>query len=179
MTPPWRKLVLTIHVVVSVGWLGAVLVFLALGITAMTTDDIATVRAVYVVMEPAGWAALVPLAVTSLATGLIQSLGTAWGLFKHYWIIFKLLINLGAAGVLLLYMQTLGFLAELASGESPSNEDIALLRSPSVTLHSALAFLLLLTATVLAVYKPRGMTAYGRRQRMGGSAAGAPKPEIA
>jgi uncharacterized membrane protein len=162
MTPPWRKLVLTTHVVASVGWLGAVLVFLALGITAIVSDDTDTVRAVYVVMEPAGWAALVPLAMASLTTGLIHSLGTAWGLFRHYWVIFKLLINLGAVGVLLLYMQTLGSFADMA--RSRSNDDM--LRTPSVTLHSALALVLLVVATVLAVYKPRGMTAYGRRKRL-------------
>jgi hypothetical protein len=166
MTPPWRKLVLTTHVVTSVGWLGAVLVFLTLGITAIASDDIAIVRAVYMVMEPAGWTALVPLAMASLVTGLIHSLGTVWGLFRHYWVIFTLLINLGAVGVLLLYMQTLGYFAEIASSASPSNEDLALLRTPSVTLHSALALLLLVVATVLAVYKPRGMTAYGRRKRL-------------
>jgi hypothetical protein len=163
MTPGWRRLTLTCHVVTSVGWAGAVLVFMALGIIAMSSTDAGTVRAVYLVLEPAGWLALVPLAVASLVTGLIQSLGTAWGLLRHYWVIFKLVINLGAVGVLLLYMQTLGFLAHVAADTPVTPEDVTVLRSPSVTLHSALALGLLVTATVLAVYKPRGVTSYGRR----------------
>jgi hypothetical protein len=166
MSPAWRKLVLTSHVVTSVGWLGAVLVFLALGITAATSSDTSTVRAVYLVLEPAGWAALVPLAVASLVTGLIQSLGTVWGLVRHYWVIFKLFINLSAVGVLLLYMRTLAALADIAASTMLSADDeAALLRSPSVTLHSALALVLLVLATILAIYKPRGMTTYGRRRQ--------------
>jgi energy-converting hydrogenase Eha subunit E len=165
MSPRCRKLVLTSHLVTSVGWLGAVLVFLALGVTATASRDIQTVRAVYLVLEPAGWAALVPLAVASLATGLIQSLGTVWGLFRHYWVIFKLAINLGAVGVLLLYMQTLAFLADVAEGDTLTSDQEVLLRSRSVTLHSVLALVLLVIATILAVYKPRGMTSHGRRRQ--------------
>ncbi|HZN76714.1 MAG TPA: DUF2269 domain-containing protein [Micromonosporaceae bacterium] len=164
MRPAWSRLVLTGHIMTSVGWLGAVLVFLALGITAVGSRDTGTVRAVYLVLEPAGWAALVPLAVASLVTGLIQSLGTAWGLVRHYWVIFKLVINIGAVGVLLLYMQTLTALANIAASTTLTADGEAMLRSPSVTLHSALAVMLLVVATVLAVYKPRGMTSYGRRQ---------------
>ena len=53
-------------------------------------------RATYLVMEPAAWVVLVPLAFASLLTGLVQSLSTTWGLARHYWVLFKLLINLGA-----------------------------------------------------------------------------------
>jgi energy-converting hydrogenase Eha subunit E len=173
MSPGWRKLALTSHVVASVGWLGAVVVFLALGITATVTSDTGTVEAVYLVLEPAGWAALVPLAVASLVSGLIQSLGTAWGLFRHYWVIFKLVINIAAVGVLLLYMQTLAFLADIAASAALTSDEEALLRSPSVTLHSLLALLLLVIATILAVYKPRGMTAHGRLKQ---APSGGPRP---
>jgi len=43
--------------------------------------------------------------------------------------------------------------------------DLALVRNASPTLHAALALLVLLVATVLAVYKPRGMTHYGWRKQ--------------
>ena len=58
-------------------------------------------------MELTGWVVLVPLSLASLATGLVCSLGSVWGLFRHYWVLFKLAINLVATIVLLLYMQTL------------------------------------------------------------------------
>jgi hypothetical protein len=35
----------------------------------------------------------------------------------------------------------------------------------SPTLHASLALVLLLVATVLAVFKPRGMTRYGQRRQ--------------
>ncbi len=79
--------------------------------------------------------------------------------------IFKLVINVAALGVLLLYMQTLSFLADFAASTTFTGDDETLLRSPSVTLHSVLALLLLVIATILAVYKPRGMTSHGRRQQ--------------
>jgi len=165
MTPRLRKLALTAHVTSSVGWLGAVAGVLAPALVGLTSQDIQIVRAAYLTMELIGWFVLVPLALASLVTGLLQSLGTTWGLFRHYWVLFKLLINVSAMVVLLMYMQTPSYLAGVAAETTLSNDDLGVLRTPSVVLHSVLALLLLLVATVLAVYKPRGMTRYGARQR--------------
>ena len=163
--PRLRKLVLTAHVISSVGWLGAVAVFLALGVVGVTSQDAQVVRAVYLAMEPAGWLVLVPLSLASLLTGLVQALGTKWGLFRHYWVLFKLLINVVATIVLLLYMQTLSDLAGVAAETSSSGGDLGALRSPSPVLHAGAALLLLLVAATLSVYKPRGMTRYGQRKQ--------------
>jgi hypothetical protein len=164
MTPRLRKLALTAHVAVSVGWLGAVAGFLALAVAGLASQDAQTVRGAYLAMELTGWFVLVPLALASLLTGLVQSLGTTWGLFRHYWVLFKLLINVVATIVLLLYMQTLGSLADVAEEGTFSSTDLSMLRSPSPALHAGAALLLLLVATTLAVYKPRGMTRYGQRK---------------
>lgn len=161
MTPGLRKLVLTAHVTTSVGWLGAVAGFLALGVVGLTDQDPRIVRAVYLVMEPAAGLVLVPLSVASLLSGLIQSLGGAWGLFRHYWVLFKLLINIVASVVLLLYIQTLRALAGFAADPTV---DLDMVRSPSPVLHAGAALLLLLVAVTLSVYKPRGLTPYGRRK---------------
>ena len=82
-----RKFALTSHIAVSVGWLGSVVAFLALSIVGLTNQDAQKVRAVYFAMKLTGCFVIVPLSITSLLTGLIQSLGTNWGLFKHYWIV--------------------------------------------------------------------------------------------
>jgi len=163
--PRLRRFVLTAHVVSSVGWLGAVAVFVALGIVAMTSQDAQVVRAVYLVMEPASWTVLIPFAIASLLTGLLQSLGTKWGLFRHYWILTKLLVNVVALVVLLLYTQTLSYLAGLAAVSTSSGGDLSGLRNPSPVFHAGLGLLLLLTAAALSVYKPRGMTRYGQRKQ--------------
>jgi uncharacterized membrane protein len=162
MTPRVRKLVLTAHVTASVGWLGAVAGFLALSVVGLTSGDAETARGAYLVMEPAAWFVLVPLALASLLTGLVQALGTTWGLFRHYWVLFKLLINVLATLVLLTYMETFRVLAEVAADP---RADLSVVRNPSPTLHAVAALLLLLAATTLAVYKPRGLTPYGRRKQ--------------
>ena len=161
MTPRLRKFALTAHVTSSVGFLGAVVVFLALAVIGLTSRDAQTVRGAYLVMEPAARFVLVPLAFASLLTGLVQSLGTTWGLFQHYWVLFKLLINVFATIVLLIYVPTLGYLAGVAADPTV---DLGGVRNSSPTLHAALALLVLLVATVLSVYKPQGMTRYGRRK---------------
>jgi hypothetical protein len=163
--PRLRKFVLTAHVVSSVGWLGAVAVFLALSVVGLTSQDAQVVRAVYLAMESAGWIVLVPLSLASLLTGLVQSLGTKWGLFRHYWVLIKLLINVVATIVLLLYMQTLSHLAGLAAETTVSSGDLSGLRSPSPVIHAGAGLLLLLVAATLSVYKPRGMTRYGQRKQ--------------
>lgn len=161
MTPRVRKLAFTAHVTSSVGWLGAVVVFLALGVVGLASQDAETVRGAYLVMEPAAWFVLVPLAVASLLTGLVQALSTAWGLFRHYWVLAKLVINVFSTLVLLTYLETFGAMARVAADPSA---DLEVVRNASPVLHAVLALVLLLTATVLAVYKPRGRTPYGQRR---------------
>jgi uncharacterized membrane protein len=165
MTPRLRKFALTAHVVSSVGWLGAVAGSLALAVAGLTSQDAQLVPATYLTMELTGWFVLIPLSLASLLTGLVQSLGTKWGLFRHYWVLMKLLINVFATIVLVLYMQTLGSLADVAAETASAGDDLRGLRSPSAVLHAGAALLLLLVAATLAVYKPRGLTPYGQRKQ--------------
>lgn len=159
-----RRLVLTTHVVVTVGWLGAVAAFLGVAVVGLTSADPQTVRGAYLVMEPTAWFVLVPLALASLATGIAQSLVTTWGLFRHYWVLFKLGITVVATAVLLVYLGTFAVLARAAA--DPATE-LDVVRSASPALHAALALLVLLVATVLAIFKPRGLTPLGRRRQSG------------
>jgi hypothetical protein len=168
VTPRLRKLALTAHVASSVGWLGAVVAFVALAVVGLASQDPETVRGAYLVMEPAGWFVLVPLAFASLLTGVVQSLVTTWGLFRHYWVLFKLAINLVSTTVLLLYTQTFSAMASVAADPTA---DLGAVRNASPLLHAIAALLLLLTATTLAVYKPRGLTSYGRRKLSEGQPA--------
>ena len=159
-----RKAALVTHVVTSVGWLGAVTAFLALAVTAVRTGDAATARALYIGMEVLGLAALVPLSLASFASGLLQSLGTPWGLLRHWWVIVKLAISVIATAVLLLYTSTLRALGDAAA--SPTLvDDQALLPSSSPVLHAAAGLVLLLIAAALSVFKPKGLTRYGWRKQ--------------
>lgn len=155
-----RKLALTVHVVASVGWLGAIVAFLGLAIAGLASDDVDLVRGVYLAGEPLTWFVIVPFALASLVTGVLQSLVTTWGLFRYYWVVFKLLISVVATIVLLMYTETVGVFADRAADPGAA---LGELRAPTFVLHSAAALVLLLAATVLAIYKPPGVTAYGRR----------------
>ena len=162
MSPSLRKFALTTHVTSTLGWLGAIVGFLALAIAALTSGDVQLVRGAYLAMQLTGWYVLVPLCVASLATGLIMSLGTSWGLFRHYWVLVKFVITILAAIILFMYTQTLDQLGAMARDTNLSIND---LRNPSPVLHSGLAVLALLVNTTLSVYKPKGMTRYGRRKQ--------------
>jgi hypothetical protein len=160
MTPAVRRFTFTTHVTSSVGWLGAAVVFLALAVIGVTSDDERIVRGAYLVMAPAAWCVLVPLAHASLFSGIALSLGTTWGLFRHYWIVFKLAITAFATVILMVYMGTFRRMAGVAADPVV---DLAAVQNVSPVVHAILALVLLLAATVLGVYKPFGMTAHGRR----------------
>lgn len=102
MAPSLRKLALTAHIVSSVGWIGALVGFLVLAIVGLASADLQTVRAVYIAMDLTARFAIVPLALISLSSGIIQALATPWGLFRHYWVLFKLLIIVIATFMLLM-----------------------------------------------------------------------------
>lgn len=170
LSPATRKLALTVHVVTSVGWLGAVVAFLVLTVAALTADPPAAGRAAYPAMDLVTRYAIVPLAVGSLASGLLSSLGSGWGLLRHHWVTTKLGLVLVATAVLLLQLQPIGRAADAAGSAGPAD-----LRVPtySMAVHAAGGLVVLLTATALAVYKPRGLTRYGRRRQR--EAAGRPR----
>lgn len=124
MTPRLSKVVLTSHITFSVGWLGAVAVFLALAITGITSQNIQLARASYLAMEIMSWFIIVPFCLASLLTGIVQSPGTKWGLFKHYWIVVKLILTIGATILLLLHLQPISLLAGMAAETKFSNIEL-------------------------------------------------------
>ena len=164
LTPTLRKFALTAHVASSVGWLGAVAGFLALAVAGLNSPDAQRVRAAYLAMELIGWFVIVPLSFASPLTGLVQSFGTSWGLFRHYWVVIKFLITIPATLLLLLHMQPVGHLARVVEETTLSSGELAGLRIQLLADAGAAIFVLLI-ATTLSIYKPRGLTAYGRRKQ--------------
>lgn len=165
MKPGVRRLLLTLHVTSSVGWLGAVLGFLALALTGLDTRDDALARAAYVSMNPMAQVAIVPLALLSLATGLVESLVTPWGLLRHYWVFVKLVLTVASSLLLLLHTRPIGWMAHAALRAAPLTTELMKLRV-ELAGDAAAAAVVLVGATVLSIYKPRGLTPYGvRRQK--------------
>ena len=150
-SPFWRKLVLTLHVTTSVGFIGAVAAFLALAIVGLGGDV-----AIYPALPIMIWWIIVPLAVASLLIGVVSSLGTPWGLLKHYWVAVKLLLTIVALGVLLLQTRTIDRLASLARAGGIGPESLE--GQTAMVLHGGGGLAVLLAMTVLSVFKPRGIT---------------------
>lgn len=166
MTPLVRKVALVAHIVTSVGSLGAVTGFLALAVAGLTSEDTQTMTSVYVAMDVIARSVILPLVLVSLMTGLIQSLGTTRGLFRHYWVLAKLLLTTLTVIVLVLQMDGIAYIAATASETALSSADLVDLRR-SLVVHTAGGSAVLLVATVLSVYKPRGLTRYGWRRTQG------------
>jgi hypothetical protein len=163
MSPGLRRTALIVHVTASVGWLGAVAAFLALAVVGLVSAEGPTVRGAYVAAAVVTWTVIVPLSLAALLSGIIQSLGTPWGLFRHYWVVVKLALTLGATVLLLVHTQPIDHLAVVAAG----NEEFgASLRGMQVQLvvDAVLALVVLLGTTALATVKPRGLTRYGQRR---------------
>ena len=110
-----RKFALIGHLAFSVGWIGAVVAYLILVIAAMISQDVEIGRAAWIAMELIGWYAIVPLALASLLTGFVMSLGTKWGLFRYYWVLITLVLTLFATIILLLHMPRVSFFADMAA----------------------------------------------------------------
>jgi len=161
MTPGLRKFVLTVHLTSSVGWIGTVLAYLALGVAAVTSQDARTVRAAWIAMELTGWYVIVPMALAALLSGLVMSLGTKWGLFRHYWVLLSLVLTSLATVVLVLHMRDVSVLANIAQAA----EGARLAGLGGDLLHPGLGLVVLLMIQLLNVYKPRGMTRYGWRKQ--------------
>lgn len=156
LTSTARKAGLTLHLATSVGWIGALAVFLVHAAASQTSKDPQVIRAAAVAMAASAWFVILPLSIGTLVTGIVQAMGTAWGLLRHYWIAFKLVLTIIATTVLLLKLGPISELAAETVKSSFSGSDMVGLRM-SLLLHAVGGLVILLTALVLAVFKPSGL----------------------
>jgi hypothetical protein len=154
LSPQLRKLLVAAHVLVAVGWFGVVVAKLVLEIWTVTTRDQELPRVAYAIIEVFDRAVFPPMAVGTLLTGIILSLGTAWGLFRHYWIVAKLVLTVA---VIVTGVVFVGAWVEQAIATGSETASMSLVSA-------SLAHLLMLgAATVISVYKPWGRIRPDRR----------------
>lgn len=159
--PRARRVALTVHVLVSVGWFGAVGAFLAIALVGATSSDPFTVRSAYLALDPLGTFVIIPFALASLATGILQGLGTHWGLVRHYWVAIKLWLSVFATAVLLLHTRLIETMSLAARhGLIPSTLEGTRTQLVVATAGGAIV---LVVITALSVLKPRGRTRIGLR----------------
>ena len=178
MSPAVRRFTLSIHLTCSVGWIGAVIAYIGLGVAATRRGTPDTVGAAWTAMEIIGWYVLIPLALDAWASGLVMSLGTRWGLFRHYWVLFAFVLTTFATVILILHMPDVSSIADAVRTAEPADLD----RYGGDLFHAVLALLLLLVIQVLNMYKPPGMTRYGwrkaNRERLERQPRGRATPEM-
>ena len=157
-----RKLGIVVHVVLSVGWLGAVAAFLALAVAALGSDE-ALSRSAFIGMDLVGRWVLVPLSFGALASGIVQSIGTKWGLVRHYWVLVKLLLTIAATAILLLHQFTAVEEAARFAMQTTAEVGEPLRRFGVQLLTDAgLAAVVLTIITLIAIYKPWGLTPFAK-----------------
>lgn len=149
LSPPWRKLLLTIHVIVSVGLLGTDTAVLAL-VTSGWLGDAGPVT-VYPAAHLLGTDLLLPLALLALVTGLALGLLTPWGLLRHWWVLISLVVN--TAGTVLAVFVLLPGLDAAATAALAGQ---AVASPPSLVRDSGAACCVLITTVAISYYKPFG-----------------------
>lgn len=175
LSPALRKFTLTAHISCSVGWIGAVAAFLVLSVAGLVSHDPETVRGSYLSMNLIGQFLIVPLGLLALLTGLVQALGTPWGLFRYYWVVVKFALTVGATSLLLLHQFTAVVdAAKRISTFPPGTMPNVGRLGPQLVGDAAFAVAILLVITILSIYKPWGQTRYGKRiQGIDGASLGA------
>ncbi|MGV9215053.1 hypothetical protein ACTFTM_24600 [Micromonospora sp. RB23] len=150
IAPTTRKALLTLHLVTSLGWLGADLVLLTLGIAAQRGADPAVV---YPVAGLVGTVLFAPLSVLVWLIGVASALLTPWGLLRYRWVVIKLVITTVMVG-LVLFLLTPNLRHAAALGAAlPARDRADLVIAPAVSTT------LMIIATVLSTYKPWGRRA--------------------
>lgn len=161
LPPTARKVTLAVHLLTSVGWIGAVCAYLVLALAIPATGDPEVGRAAWTGMELIGWYALAPLSVLGLLSGVVLALGSRWGLFRHYWVLISFIGTLVLTIVLLLHLPDVT--AQARAARQPGAG--AVLQASDIP-HALAGLVLLLGILALNVAKPAGLTRYGwRRQR--------------
>uniref|UniRef100_UPI001583B09B hypothetical protein n=1 Tax=Candidatus Frankia nodulisporulans TaxID=2060052 RepID=UPI001583B09B len=168
---PLRTALLTLHIIVSVGWNGVAFCQLVLASTAAIDPDLR--HPAYELMHVIDRTLDIPLALLTLITGVVLSVKTRWGLLRHWWIVVKLSITVvavisGGAVIRTLIVASVKHSATAAAGYPA--QTVALVVCGTVM------NLLFITATVLSTTKPWGRTPRGRREARALAATPRPQP---
>ncbi|MFF1732600.1 DUF2269 family protein [Streptomyces sp. NPDC058247] len=158
---PARRATLVVHVTSSACWLGLTLGLVALTVTAITTGSDPMVEGACRAMKVFTDWLVIPLALLTLLSGLLLSLGTPWGLARHRWVYAKFWLTLAttAASIFALRPGVNAAVAAVTAGTPlPRPSDLV-----AGTIVSLTAYLFM---TVISVLKPWGLTRRGRKQQL-------------
>lgn len=112
-------------------------------------------------LEPISTFVLVPFAVATIVTGMLDGVAAPWGLARHYWVAIKLWVSVAAVKVLLIHTCSIATMA--AAGRNGSIPDSLSGVRLQLVVASAGGAIVLILMTALSIYEPRGMTRCGLR----------------
>jgi hypothetical protein len=145
LPPRVRRIVLTTHIVASVGLLGDCAALLAIHVRAATTADPGLAASAYELQDMFSFLFGIPLSFTALATGIVLGLGSKWGVLRHGWVTLKLL---ALVSVILVGALVIGP-ANAAMLDGEGGKEGVLIAA------TAYDVVVLAAATGLSVFKPR------------------------
>ena len=150
LSPRLRKWIVAAHTLVGVGWFGITVAKLVLEIVSATAGDLSVARAGYLFAGAFDRVVFPPAALATLITGIVLSVGTAWGLFRHWWIVVKLMLTVGIIVTGVVFVGAWTEQALVVTDAELGAVSLRLIGSASV--HA----LMLAAATVISALKPWG-----------------------
>ncbi|GAA1989835.1 hypothetical protein GCM10009777_26340 [Microbacterium pumilum] len=136
-------------------------VFLVIAILGWCTPDTRVHAGIYAALEVTLWVVIVPSAVLSFLTGVLTSVLSRWGLTRHWWVLFKLVLTTGATALLFVHTRVVDAAADAAVGVGHDMEALEL----QLVIDSAAALGLLALIGGLGYIKPRGITPWSESSR--------------
>ncbi|WP_340682674.1 hypothetical protein LCL61_28945 [Amycolatopsis coloradensis] len=159
LSPGKRKLWVMLHVGLSVSWLGIAISMVVLSTVGYATENAELRHGAYELMHIFDLFIVIPTMMLSIITGLVVSLGSKWGLAKHWWVLLKLVIALGIPAVAIVESQWVQELAERTLDPAAEPGATGLTLMICMIVFSAALW----TATYLSVFKPGGKTRWGKK----------------
>jgi hypothetical protein len=144
LSPTARKVILTAHIMMSVGLLGDSAGFLAVAVRAGTAQDTRALTELAGVLNMLSLVFGIPLSFGAILTGLTLGLGTRWGIFRYPWVTAKL--------VLIISVMVVGGVF-IGPAEARLRDGV-IEASSQLMFAAAYDVLALSLATVLSVFKP-------------------------
>lgn len=167
--PRTRKTILVIHLIAALGLLGEVWTLVTLNLYSILTSDEELARSAYELMGVLVFAGGIPLSMLALITGILVGLTTHWGVLRHYWVFATLLLLIGVISVGMFAFNPEAMAAAAEAGSLSSGQQWGQFTAVAAQL------VMLITATALSVFKPRGRISWRRAQPVGnGTSMGQP-----
>ena len=163
-----RQALLAFHAVTSAAWLGIAVMFVALSGLALNAANVRDAQTIYEAMALFDQTMLPMATMAATTSGFALGVTTKWGIVRHWWVAIKVLLSFAVLGI------AFGFLHDALERSAAQAAQLAAVGGTVADVTSSgqvvlwgfvLALLSLIGAMLLSIYKPRGMTPRGRRER--------------